>query len=159
MLSKEASSTIFWVFGMTRPGIEPNSPRAPVNTLTIMPMSGIGNILFSFTVNVQQICMISFPFCWTSFFNSYALWDWHLHLNFLSNLVFNISLLQLINMTLIFPFWAAYHVNKLSNPFHDHSSLPKTFTLPIQLEKHLVSNIKCLGFIVRLVAALYFLYR
>ena len=26
MLSKEASSTIFWVFGITRPGIEPSSP-------------------------------------------------------------------------------------------------------------------------------------
>ena len=26
MLSKEASSTIFWVFGMTRPGMEPRSP-------------------------------------------------------------------------------------------------------------------------------------
>ena len=26
VLSKEASSTIFWVFGMTRPGIEPRSP-------------------------------------------------------------------------------------------------------------------------------------
>ena len=28
MLSKVASSTIFWVFGMTRPGIEPLSPRS-----------------------------------------------------------------------------------------------------------------------------------
>ncbi len=27
MLNKEASSTIFWVFGITRPGIEPRSPR------------------------------------------------------------------------------------------------------------------------------------
>ena len=27
MLSKAAPSTIFWVFGMTRPGIEPRSPR------------------------------------------------------------------------------------------------------------------------------------
>ena len=33
MLSKEASSTIFWVFGMTRPGIEPRSPGPLANTL------------------------------------------------------------------------------------------------------------------------------
>ena len=31
----------FWVFGITRPGIEPRSPGPLANTLTIMPMSGI----------------------------------------------------------------------------------------------------------------------
>ena len=41
MLSKIASSTIFWVFGMTRPEIEHKSPGSLANTLTIMPMSGI----------------------------------------------------------------------------------------------------------------------
>ena len=30
----------FWVFGMTRPGIEPRSPGPLTNTLTIMPVSG-----------------------------------------------------------------------------------------------------------------------
>ena len=35
MLSKEASSTIFWVFGMTRPGIEPRSPGRLANTIYI----------------------------------------------------------------------------------------------------------------------------
>ena len=35
MLSKEASSTIFWVFVMTWPGIEPLSPRPLANILTI----------------------------------------------------------------------------------------------------------------------------
>ena len=30
-----ASSTIFWVFGMTRPGIEPRSPGPLANTLLI----------------------------------------------------------------------------------------------------------------------------
>ena len=35
VLSKVASSTIFWVFGITRPGIEPKSPRSLGNTLTI----------------------------------------------------------------------------------------------------------------------------
>ena len=33
-LSKEASSTIFWVFGMTWPGIEPRSPGPLANTLS-----------------------------------------------------------------------------------------------------------------------------
>ena len=39
LLSKEASSTIFWAFSMTQTGIGPRSPRPMVNTLTIMPMS------------------------------------------------------------------------------------------------------------------------
>ena len=34
MLSKEVSSTILKVFGMTRPGIEPRSPGPLVNTLS-----------------------------------------------------------------------------------------------------------------------------
>ena len=37
MLSKEVSSSIFKVFGMTRPGIEPRSPRPLANTLTAGP--------------------------------------------------------------------------------------------------------------------------
>ncbi len=36
---KEISSTIFKVFGMTRPGIEPRSPGPLVNTLPTWPMS------------------------------------------------------------------------------------------------------------------------
>ena len=39
MLSKEVSSTIFKVFGLTRPGIEPRSPRPLANTLPTRPMS------------------------------------------------------------------------------------------------------------------------
>ena len=38
MLSKAASSTIFWVFVMTRPRIEPQSPGPLANTLLITPM-------------------------------------------------------------------------------------------------------------------------
>ena len=38
MLSKAASSTIFWVFSMTRPRIEPWSPGLLVNTLLISPI-------------------------------------------------------------------------------------------------------------------------
>ena len=37
-LSKAASSPIFWVSGMTRPGIEPRSTGPFVNTRTISPM-------------------------------------------------------------------------------------------------------------------------
>ena len=35
LLSKAASSTIFWVFGITWPGIEPHSSRPLAKTLTI----------------------------------------------------------------------------------------------------------------------------
>ena len=39
VLSKEASRTNFWVFGMTRPGIEPLFPGSLPNTLIIMPIA------------------------------------------------------------------------------------------------------------------------
>ena len=39
VFSKEISKTIFWIFGMTRPGIEPRSPRSLANTLPTRPMS------------------------------------------------------------------------------------------------------------------------
>ena len=45
MLSKEASSTIFWVFGMTQPGIEPRFPGPLANSLTVMPISSTNDIL------------------------------------------------------------------------------------------------------------------
>ena len=38
VLSKEVSSTKFQVFGISQPGIEPRSPGALVNTLTIIPV-------------------------------------------------------------------------------------------------------------------------
>ena len=38
VLSKEVSSTIFKVFGMTRPGIEPRSPGPLANTQPTWPM-------------------------------------------------------------------------------------------------------------------------
>ena len=43
VLNMEALSTILWVFGMTRPGIEPRSPGSLLNSLTIMPMSLLFN--------------------------------------------------------------------------------------------------------------------
>ena len=39
MLSKEVSSTIFEVFGMTRPGVEPRAPGQLANTLPTRPMN------------------------------------------------------------------------------------------------------------------------
>ena len=39
MLSKEASSTIFWVFGMTRPEIDPRFPRPLANTIYIFVLN------------------------------------------------------------------------------------------------------------------------
>ena len=38
LLSKEASSSIFWVFSMSWPGIEPWSPGPLVNSRAVMPM-------------------------------------------------------------------------------------------------------------------------
>ena len=45
VLSKEVSSTIFKVFGMTRPRIEPKSPKPLVNTLPTRPMSWLCNYI------------------------------------------------------------------------------------------------------------------
>ena len=57
MLSKDASSTIFWVFGMTRPGIEPRSPGPMANTLAARPMSGIipDGIIYTFIRPLAKI--------------------------------------------------------------------------------------------------------
>ena len=52
----EASSAIFWVFGITQPGIEPrsprplaNTPRPLANTLNTMPMSSLLTLLHTYT--------------------------------------------------------------------------------------------------------------
>ena len=55
MLSKEASSPIFWVFGMTRPGIEPRSPGPLANTLTARPMSGYSEGFYSIAL-LSSLC-------------------------------------------------------------------------------------------------------
>ena len=44
-LSKKVSSTIFWVFGMTRPGIEPWFPGSLVNTLLIKTNIKVVNLV------------------------------------------------------------------------------------------------------------------
>ena len=46
VLSKEVSSTIFKVFGMMRPGIEPWSPGPLANTLPIRPWETTNNYNF-----------------------------------------------------------------------------------------------------------------
>ena len=55
MVIKAASSTIFWVFGMTRRGIEPRSPGPLANTLTIMPMSIHFVWTRTFTVTINRL--------------------------------------------------------------------------------------------------------
>ena len=89
MLSKVVSSSIFKVFGMTRPGIEPRSPGPLANTLTAGPMSRFiwlyrysksGAVMFSSsqykpnqfsTKSVANICSITrnlrLKIIWTNF--------------------------------------------------------------------------------------------
>ena len=51
-----ASSTIFLSFGMTQPGIEPQSPRPLVNTLFIRPILSFNTYTFDrFAVWKQMI--------------------------------------------------------------------------------------------------------
>ena len=53
VLNKAASSTIFRVFSMTRPGIEPWSLGPLANTLTIMPNSKV--LLFQFIISQSNL--------------------------------------------------------------------------------------------------------
>ena len=55
VLSKEVSSTIFKVFGVTRPGIEPRSPGSLANTLPTGPMSRLCNTNNMATVTWFQL--------------------------------------------------------------------------------------------------------
>ena len=89
------------------------------NLFSVVTLCGIGTSNMSYNTSIRTSCLVWSP-----------------------------TSLQLINMTLIFLFWAACHVNKSSSPFRDHTIRPKTFTLPIRLAKHIVSNIKCLSFVV-----------
>ena len=47
-VNKGASRTIFWVFSMTRPGIEPWFPRPLVNTLPTRPIECLHKVFFWF---------------------------------------------------------------------------------------------------------------
>ena len=58
VLSKKTSSTIFWVFGMAWPGIEPRSPGPLVNTLTIKSMACQ---YFFFIIQCVKACAILCP--------------------------------------------------------------------------------------------------
>ena len=60
VLSKVASSTIFWGFGMTRPGIEPWSPRPWTNTTH--KANGLENIHILF---VTTFCRFFFFLIWS----------------------------------------------------------------------------------------------
>ena len=69
MLSKEATSTIFWVFGMTRPGIEPRSPRPLAKGAQIVTVIIIGNKHGDPSSNLERSCL---HFTQCKYF-----WEWY----------------------------------------------------------------------------------
>ena len=75
VLSKEVSITIFWVFGMTRPGIEPRSPWPLANTLLIKP---IGTLMVSVFYRWGQTVECCTCFC--MMVTDY--WVWQIALRF-----------------------------------------------------------------------------
>ena len=66
MSSKAASSTIFWVFRMTRPGIEPQSPGPLAKTLLIRPI----RLIYAPCIYISQ-----FEWGFLPFINRYILYD------------------------------------------------------------------------------------
>ena len=88
VLNKEVSSTIFKVFGMTQPGIEPRSPRPLANTQTTRLMSHDARTLSECPVHLQgsmlliQRCLALDRGTWSQF--SSFVW-WHIKLRGLFN--------------------------------------------------------------------------
>ena len=60
MLSKDVSSTTFWVFGMTRPEIESRSPGRLVNTLPLSQWAGYRGIYWHQIRHVELILPLVF---------------------------------------------------------------------------------------------------
>ena len=62
MQSKPVSGTIFWVFGITKPEIEPWSPGPLVNTLLIRPISELlditNKLISNFFLNIYRLRVI-----------------------------------------------------------------------------------------------------
>ena len=54
VLRKEVSNTVFWVFGMTWPGIKPRSPRPLANTLPTRPIGPLGGARGVIVIVVRQ---------------------------------------------------------------------------------------------------------
>ena len=70
VLSKEVSSTIFKVFSMTRPGIEPRSPGPLANTLPSRPMNCYTRWLQIVSVLLIRKCgecLLDLCFFWINF--------------------------------------------------------------------------------------------
>ena len=67
MLSKAAPSTIFWVFDMTRPGIEPSSPGLLANTLLIRLMAWyiyiIYYIILYYNIYIFRVLTLNVAIC------------------------------------------------------------------------------------------------
>ena len=59
MLSKVESSTVFWVFGMTRPGIETQSPGSLANTIVLFNV-----IIWNIFYKLQNLI---FSFIWSKY--------------------------------------------------------------------------------------------
>ena len=59
MLNKEVSSTIFWVFGMTCPGIELRSPGPLANTLLTKPQISYWNTYLEKITQIFDLATIS----------------------------------------------------------------------------------------------------
>ena len=55
VLSKEVLSTIFKVFGMTRPGIKPTSPGSLANTLPTRTMSRYNNCSYLLLLDIELL--------------------------------------------------------------------------------------------------------
>ena len=78
MLSKVASSTIFWVFGMTQLGIKLRSPRPLANTLTILPVSGIHIYIYIYIHIYEHIIYIYiYIYICTCFYIIIKSCSWH----------------------------------------------------------------------------------
>ena len=60
VLSKEELSTIFKVFGMTRPGVEPRYPGPLANTLSIRPMKYSSKLTkAAISISSQELGLLS----------------------------------------------------------------------------------------------------
>ena len=85
-LSKEASSTIFKVFGMTRPGIEPTTSRTPGEHSTTRPPGAVYYIITNHRLymseSTYELYIIMPPtlnFKAIPFSASRRYWAWHMH--------------------------------------------------------------------------------
>ena len=68
VLRKVELSTIFWVFGMTQPGIEPWSPEPLANTLLIRPMVWFLAVFMNLSILLDVVKVKKDIFCYKLYF-------------------------------------------------------------------------------------------